>query len=263
MAAVLGFDKYKGPLEVWGHKVHGVQTDSNIAMRAGHWIEPFISMEYGIATGRNVADPGDYTVFVHPELSFIGTTVDRLIERELSGDAGPLEMKNNSYGSPSTWVDDVPSYRAQLQVQIACCGASWGALAGLIRCSELVHQDFDRDEEFLQAIYPKLEEFWWHVESKVPPPDVTRFALPAAKKLWPNSDGNTVLLSKNAVEAFEERETTMSDMKSLSEKKSVLEAQIRVELGDATFGDLGDGSYIKKIKAGKNGTRLTRWWPKK
>jgi putative phage-type endonuclease len=261
-ADVLGFGKYSGALGVWGEKVHGVVQEENIAMRAGHYMEPFITDEYVATTGRNVVDPGEYTIFMHPEIQFLGATIDRLVEREKSGNAGPLELKNTAVGSPRTWVEDSPQFRTQLQVQMACCEASWGALAGLIRCSELVYEDIDRDEEFLQAIYPLLEEFWWHVESEVPPPDNTKFALPAAKKLWPNTDGNTVLLSQDAIDAWTAFNLNAEMEKTHKYFKQNFEAIVRTELGDCTFGDLRDGTYVKKIKAGKHGTRLIRFEPK-
>jgi len=51
--------------------------------------------------------------------------------------------------------------------------------------------------------------------------------------------------------------------KHWTDRRASLELQVRAKLGDASFGNLGDGTYIKKreINSTPPRTQIVRWQP--
>jgi predicted phage-related endonuclease len=64
----------------------------------------------------------------------------------------------------------------------------------------LVWKDIQRNDDFLQTVYPELENFWRCVVDKVPPPVESHRDLDVVKRLWPADSGETVVLDDEAIE---------------------------------------------------------------
>ena len=264
VGAIIGVNPYSTPMAVWAAKVHDVRDDENRAMRYGSFMEPFISDEYELLTGRPMFDPGDFEILEHPDIPYIGVTLDRITQGSDSHHApgnggGPVEIKTARSGGE--WGVEPPLwYQVQLQTQIACMDATWGALAGWISGSELVHFDIMRDAELMDAIYPALDRFWWHVSTRTPPPDMGARDLPVVKKTWNSGDGSTVEFDAEDVGIVERWEMAKHQIKEQTDEKDLAEMQLRLKMEFASFGRIGDGTYLKKSVI-KQYTTLRRWRP--
>jgi len=285
-AAVLGADPHRGPLAVYASKVADVETEETLPMRRGRRWETVIAEEYAEQTGRQVADLGTYLIQRHPDVSWLGATLDRVtcgsaLMAAPVGDSAPecgpracgtpLQIKM-ALGSPAAWKDGPPlGFLVQVQVEIACYGASWGALAGLVGPGPLDVSDHPRNESFLAAALPKLEEFWFRVQRRQPPPaDGLPGTTAAVKKLWSDEDGTTVALDMETQAMVLELELARDAARKSAMRTEGIENELRRRLGSASFGALADGSFLTARKTTRSGytvepttyRALRRWWPK-
>jgi putative phage-type endonuclease len=212
-AAILGLDPYRGPLSVYAEKVEGLSVEETKMMRWGRRVEGAISEGYEEETGRKVVDRGPYTIDVHPDIPWLGATLDRDVvevsEKEPLpvGAAGPgaAEFKAVAGFKAKDWREQPPDhFLIQLQIQLACTGRQWGSLCALLGGLTLAWRDILRHERFLAAALPKLEEFHLRVKRRDPPPaDGSEGTAAAIKRLWPDESGETIDLGAKGREVYE------------------------------------------------------------
>jgi putative phage-type endonuclease len=274
-AAVLGLDRYRGKLKVWANKVHGIETVETRPMRYGSYMEDFISDEYEMETGRDLANPGDFEITMHPDIKYIGATLDRTAIGNSPTPApadglGATELKAlSSQGcTVEQWNDSPPiGYQIQLQIQIACMQAFWGTLVAWIDGANLVWTDFLRDDELLELIYPELDEFWWHVKKKIPPIDDAKNALEVSKKIYRKINGTTIQLTDSDRKKADAWEHAGERRNYWTKEEKELQGQLRFTMEDNSFGDLQDGTYLQRKviqqKDGREHVRMSRIRPRR
>ena len=243
-AAVLGQNPYAGQLSVYANKVHEATEAENDLMWLGHAMEPVIAAMFTRRTGINLYDPGAHEICYHPQHRWLGATLDRITN---SGE--PVELKN--IGSPKIKADDWEStppiwYEIQLQIQMACCGADDGFLAGLFYGRDLRVFSAQRDEAFLKFAIPKLEKFWFeNVIARVPPPaDNLPSTLDVVKKAWPTENGQVVELGEDIQDKFNGLEDLKKSIRIDQKEVKELESAIRFAMKDSSYGEFGDGTRI-------------------
>jgi putative phage-type endonuclease len=286
VAAVLGEDVYgRGPLSVWLEKVKGVEVVETPWMRRGRRLEQVIAEEYSEVTGRTVRMPagaaaGTFLLHVHPEVPFLAASLDR--ETAGSVDApppagghgwAPLELKAQGAAHAYEWRQLAPTgYLVQNAVQIACSGATWGSLAGLVglEASAPTVRDTTGAEAaaFLDASLSALDEFWHRVkrgragdDCAAPPADAspsTARALTAA--FPPPGDKGTVALDHAALELTTEWNAAKARRDQQADLVARCENELMRLMGDATFGALPDGWYLRRDHGA--GWRLWHWHPR-
>lgn len=265
VAAVLGYDEYKGPLAVWANKVHGIEEESTRAMRNGSYMEKFISDEYADERQVGLVDPGDYEIAVHPDIPWLGATLDRecsmVVAPAYGFGATELKAISPRTCTAKQWVECPPQkYIIQNQIQMACAGMLWGTLVAWIGGADLVWYDHLRDDDFLPAIMPHLEEFWGYVQRKEPPPDTSPGINIVAKSIWTETNGGTIEMF-DYLEKADLWEYSAEQRRYWNKQEPLQQGQIRIAMENNSFGLLGDGSYLKR-KANKNGQiRLRRVRP--
>jgi putative phage-type endonuclease len=279
--AVLGMDPRRGPLSVYASKVLG-QTDEDELdwMTWGRDVEGAIAKGYARKTLRPVFDRDPYEIAIHPDIPWLGATLDRTTEGcpELPAPAGatgraPLELKAVGGASVREWKGEAPPdhFAAQVQIQIACTGAQWGALGALLYGVQIEPRDILRHDTFLTAAIPALEEFRWRVENRQPPEadglPATRAAIGA---LYGVEDGETIYLPDDTLSLVEEWEQASAAKTEAEEKVETLRNILRARLGSASFGNLKDGSWLQAPITNRKGftvqptsyRRLVRKHPK-
>ncbi len=281
IAAVLGVDPRRGPLQVYLSKVKGTDTDETDWMAFGRDVEDAIAKGYERKSGRPVQTLGAHYISRHPDVPWLGATLDRQAlgcERTpppVLCHAGPVPLECKAVGlmKRQEWEEDPPlHYVIQLQFQMACTSAMWGSLCALLGGVSIVWKDLVRDDGFLESALPALEEFWMRVQRQNPPPaDALPGTTEAVKRAWAEANGATVPLNDPAildmVERWEHAKVACRQQESTVDQ---LANQLRVHLGDATFGALPDGSFITLKNQKRDGFTvaptefrvLRRWWPK-
>lgn len=255
VAAILGVDPWRGPLAVYADKVGGVSQSDKRWMRYGRKLEGVIAEMYGEDTERPVLDLGAFEIQRHPDLPFLGATLDRLTRGSEAhpdpfgrhtDDAGPLECKAVAGFKAKEWREDPPlHYQVQLQAQLACTGAPWGSLAALIGGVALAWRDLERNDKFIGAMLPRLEAFWLRVQRREPPPaDALPGTSDAVRALWATEDGETVPLDHAALQLVTSWEAAKTRIGAAKDTADQLENELRARLGSASFASLPDGSLL-------------------
>lgn len=231
-------------LEVYEAKVTGYSQEDNDWLKFGRDVEGAIANMYAAKTERVVTDIGYTTINKHPSVPFLGATLDRVVGICQDRPNCPLELKNiGDYSSAKAYQEDPRiDHQIQLQIQMACMGAQWGSLAALFPGYNLVWKDFERNDDFLEAVYPELEDFWKCVVDKTPPPVESHRDLEVFKRLYPADSGETVVIDDaGMVDDWIEAKATAKEAEKAAKK---YEAHIRAAIGDATWGALPDGTFL-------------------
>lgn len=256
IAAILGEDERRGPLAVYAAKVGDVESEETLPMRRGRRMEGAIADEYAEQTGREVLDLGAHEIQIHPDVPWLGATLDRVTCRD-AATRGPLEIKL-AIGSGHQWRNEPPlAYLFQVQVEIACYAAPWGSLAGLVGPGPLSVSDHERDEDLLGLMLPKLEHFRWHVERRLPTAcehegcvmhaDAKPGTSAAVRRLWGTVGRETVPLDDEALRLVERWETRKALAAESDKAAKAIENELRARLGDAAFGALPDGRFVRRV----------------
>lgn len=273
-AAILGEDPRRSALSVYAEKVEGIDTPETARMRRGRLIEPVIAAEYEHDTRRPVWAPVDpYTIVRHPDVPWLGSTLDRTTEGSTlfpaptpAGGDAPLEMKLVvDRGAAHEWDDDEApvGFEVQLQIQVACSSATWGSLCAFVpEIDTVLVRDRLRDDAFLGVALPILDEFRMRLRDRRPPEaDGLPGSTAAVRRLWARADGLTVPLDHEAMAMADKWAATIARRMSEEHEETELENRLRQRIGAATFGALPDGSYLTLKPHGK-GRALRRWWPR-
>lgn len=264
IAAVLGESPFKGGIDVYLDKVDPKVKDEEYVrhLAYGHDVEEAIAKAYSHETGREYEDPGTFFVHVHPDIPWLGASLDRItwpVDDKEHKDGGALECKseggmrraNGHYVTADDWQEDPHSWQIiQLQTQMQCARFQWGSLAAMFPGYDLRYVDQERDDELFEAIFPILEEFWGYVQRKEPPP--LKFQetkkLAAMKRLWNRENGETIPLTHEQMQIIDRWEAAKETLAATKNLKEDLEAKVFEMLGSASFGALPDGTMLcKKI----------------
>lgn len=247
VSALFGASPWESPMSLWAKKVGLVVDDGEETewQRWGNLLEPVICDEYSRQTGRTVIDHGRYAVRYSATCEHLTATLDReVVSRNGVDGPGCMDAKNVVAFKLADWEDVPPLiYQMQVQAQMEVTGARWGSLAALIGGNTFRWADVERNEPFIELMRRKVDAFMRHVETQTPPPvdgkDATTEVL---KRLYPTDSGETVALDSRAFKWTEEYEAATKDIKAAEERKQLAANELRVAIGDATFGVLPDNT---------------------
>lgn len=241
----------QSPLTVWASKRGIDQPEPEPAqlrrMAIGSRMEPIIAELFTEDTGLETMDPGDFTIFRHPEIDWLGATLDRIVEED--GRMVPVELKHVSGLLRKEWDEgEEPPLKFVVQCnhQMAVTGANHCYLVGLIGGDELAIRKLERNQRFIDAMIVRLGEFWRCVESgEMPPVDESEATKAMLAKIYPRDlPGSTVALPNEAIDWDRELVEVKEQIKTLESKRTGLENQIKAAIGDAAVGELPfGGSY--------------------
>lgn len=169
VAAIMGHDPWKGPLDVYLEMVEGKTTPKNEAMERGTLLEPYARQLYEAHTGIAVVSD----VVDHPDNQFLGASLDgisfdhsTIVELKCPGTNSFENMK--SHGIPY-------HYWIQVQAQLFCVPQAKLAhfFAALFNEGDLVDKHFEvihRDPKFHVELFHACQDFWNnHIVPKIPP----------------------------------------------------------------------------------------------
>jgi putative phage-type endonuclease len=173
-ASVLGCNPYRSALELYELKVGLREPDPpNAQMKRGIYLEAVARRLYTELTGRKVRRIKQQTHLIYPHMI---CNVDGQIVGDKERGRGVLELK-----CPAMWTfakidrEGLPlHYIVQMQHNLAVTGCSWGSFA-LFNADlwKLRHFDVERDNELIDALIVKEEQFWYqHIVKRLPPPEV-------------------------------------------------------------------------------------------
>jgi putative phage-type endonuclease len=238
-AAVLGFNKYKTPYQVWAEKTGKVpppDLSGNEAVRIGKMLEKPVLEMYAEKTGRDVVPLFD-RLFVSETHPFLLCHPDGKIEDQDRG-VGVYEGK---VSNTPDWEEGVPlMYQIQGQHNLFVTGASWLSIANLYG-NKLLFWDFDRQDRFIGPMVERLERFWKnHVLADIPP-EVVGADNAFIQKVYPYGSDQKIQLPSFVLDLDQELMEIKERIKDDEARKDEIEARIKAALGDASVGFIGNG----------------------
>ena len=245
MASIFGANPFKSELTLWAEKTGAVEPDDLSQSEPVQWGKVFqdaIGRRFGSKTGRTVKPAPPFNIYVHPEVEFLGATLDFWETDEKKGE-GILETK----AAVSPWQDEPPiGYQIQLQCQLAVTRLPYGTLCafqGMLHPPTWI--DYEANPAFIKTLISRAEAFWWRVKTKNAPPvvnDGSESTRETLKALYPRDLGTQVALPPEAMAWTLELSTLKDGAKQLDEQIKARENAIKAAIGDATFGVLADGT---------------------
>jgi putative phage-type endonuclease len=258
-AALFGHSPWDSELSLWTKK-RGLDESADEErewMRIGSLMEPVVATLYAEKTGRALWAPTtSWAIARHPEIPYLTASIDRwVIEAPGKPGRGVLEMKNVGFGMSHEW-DEGPPLRVsvQLQHQLAVTGFQWGSAAGILGGNRFVSWDFERNEEFIEALKEECARFWALVTAgKMPPPDGTKATERALKKLYPRDNGDAVHLDDESAILWTELASIRAQKGKAEKRERELKNLLGASIGEATFGLLPDGRLLSYRRQERDG----------
>lgn len=265
VAAVLGLNPYRTPLDVYSSKVNPVKEETSESAHFGILLEDLVSKEFQRRTGMKAQKVNH--MFRDPEHDWMIANIDRaLVNPEIQKNVRPilkpeeitkangrlmttdiaLECKTCSAYKSGLWSpsqeEDIKAgnlyeeheiplyYETQIQWYCGILRLRGMFLAVLIGGQEYRMYWIKANPEVFEAIKNKCSEFWHeHVLKKVPPEAQTQ---DDALKLFPESNGKTVEANTELVTAYGEFARLNAEIKELEKRKDEYKTQLITGLKD-------------------------------
>jgi putative phage-type endonuclease len=242
--AVLGLSPFTTPLRLFGEKVGVIEERAQTErMTLGHLLEPVVASLYAEETGRELRDPGPYTIQRNPAIPILFATLDR--EIVATPDARPhgvLEIKTTGYLFADQWAEEPPLHvQVQAQAQLAVTGHSWASIAVLVGGQTFLWSDLARNDAFIARMLAAVAAFWQRVEAREPPAP-TGADLDTLRLLYPADRGVEIALPDEAMAwdaTYTEARREVAKWQALVEEA---EARIKAAMQDASVAVLPDGA---------------------
>ena len=235
-SAILGFNPWKSAFELYIDKTSDdVQEIDNEAIHWGNILEDVVADEFMRRTGKRVRRRNK--TFKHPEHEFMHANIDR----DVIGEKALLECKTTNAFNADAWEGEhiPPAYMCQLQHYMSVLDYEKAYIAVLIGGQEFVWKEVDRDDEFIELMIEQEKHFWEeHVLKEVPPEiDGTKSASDLLNKMYPDDNGETIMLQSDDAEMLIEAiESIKADVKEKQSLQKEYENKLKLMIGDATTG---------------------------
>lgn len=246
IAAIVGLNQYKTPMQIWESKVNPVQDEET--SQPAYWgtvLEDVVAKEYALRTGNKVQRLTKQ--MRHPDFDFAIANIDRaVVNPDISGNVRwkdgklttdrILECKTANGFMAKQWgeagTDSVPdAYLIQCQWYLGITGASVCDLAVLIGGQDFRIYTIARDDELINDLLQQGAVFWELVQNKIEPDPVN---YPEAVKKWAISDPSlSVQADDLLVDDLEQIQSIKAQVKELEAQEDEIKARVLMSLENA------------------------------
>ncbi len=249
IAAVLGFNRFKSPLQVYLEKRGEAAPEDLSDNERVYWgtrLESLVAEEYEKRTSRKVRRVN--AVLQHPDHPWMLASLDR----DVVADDRILEVKTTAGGDEwgEEGTDQVPvNYLMQTMHYLAVTGASVCDLAVLISGRDFRIYQIHRDNDLIEEMIRRGDEFWSAVMDGVPPAprsleDVNLLFPSSAEATAATADAFTLLECSNLADL----QARAKELDSLIEASRVA---IQTHIGSAESLVSPDGQILATWKSQK------------
>jgi putative phage-type endonuclease len=255
-AAALGQSRHKTMFQLYQEKKGALDDDiaspeAAERMRFGQRMEAVIADEYAERFGVKLRR--HHRVAHHARYAYMLANYDRTIDGRREGfeakNVDALSYRFGEWGEPGS--DEIPpEYMLQCAHYLAVSGYDVWHLAACIGGNRLAVYHIERDAEMIELIEEGEATFWQHIErNEAPPLDYQHpTAIPMLKKLYPNTNGQTIKLPAEASALHYTKLDFDEQEKLMHAGSEAARARLLHMMGDASIGLLPNGgSYRRKV----------------
>jgi len=241
-AAACGIDPYRDRLTLWAEKVGLAEPQDltgNEAVEAGIALERAIGEWYGRRFGRAITLGEPFRILRSERWPWMTCTLDAT--EVVDGETRVVQIKNTSHPADA-WEEAVPvQYEVQLAHEMLVAGVTRGTLVALHRGQQLRAYERTLLPRLADMIVEREQEFWQLVQSETPP-DAGPRSADTVKAMFPRSTiGDLVALPPHADDLDAELEQIREQMSMLEDRKSAIESQLKLWIGDHEGGVTAQG----------------------
>ena len=225
IAAIMGESPFDTPLSVYlemtGQAKPKEQTE---AMYFGTVLEDFIGWEFTNRTGLEIKKME--AILQHPVYEIFLANIDFQIVPE---EEGILECKNIGEYGHSEWKKGAPRYYyLQGQWYLGVTGLSHVTFAAMIGGNKFIIHKYGRDEEIIETMQEKANDFWYCNIVPQIPPDAIEGDLDNLKGMYPrHEEGEAIELSEEESDLLGELWT--ADVAIRDAEKQIELAKIKMQ----------------------------------
>jgi len=245
-APACGLSPWRSPFQTYLLKV-GDETEqpTNIPMRAGTWLQPFIGQEFERETGLKLHSLEQH--FTHPDHPFIQCHIDYLTDE--NEEQIVVECK-----SSGRYFSELPLYyQVQIQQQLACADLKRAYAPVLFAGNSLKVFEVDADEAVQAHIIERMVWLWDCVQNRTPPPVET----PDDVRLkWPEDSGAEKKANSATLHLLNKLVETRDALKTIEIEKKELETLVQKYMKDASYLVDESGERLAAWKISKNSKRF-------
>lgn len=236
IGTLMGVNAWSSPFEVYLDKTTDRVKDlsDNDAVYWGTVLEDVVAKEFEKKTGKKVAK-------MNALLQSVGTPFAYAnIDRRIVGEQAGLECKTTNAFNGSEWKDgEVPaSYICQCQWYMYVTGYPRWYIACLIGGQKFVHYELLRDDELISYMVERATDFWENnvLKNEAPPVDGSQSCTDTLNELYPQDNGQSVMLTSDIVAMVDELSAIKEEEKKIKKKKTDLENRVKQYMGEAESG---------------------------
>lgn len=249
-AAIVGLNPWKSAFQLWMEKTGQVEPEDlsdNEYVYWGNVLEQAVADRFCELTGKKVQRRG---MLQDDEYPYMLASVDRMVVGENAG----LECKTTNAFNSKVWADDeLPdSYYIQCQWYMMVTGCEKWYIAVLIGGNKFVWKEVPRNEADIEALRKAAVDFWAMVTTNtMPPVDGSDDCSRALTERFKGQKGLEIELPAAAKDCIERLSEIKETISNLEEQKKLSENELKVMLGDAEIGVIGDDRVSWKVQNGR------------
>jgi len=250
MAAVLGIDPYKGPLDVWMNKIGHAPPDDlsdNDAVWFGKNAETLVASYFTRRTGIDVR--AVHQTQRHPEHDFLMAHPDRRIVGASAG----LEIKTANWRMREHWgdegTDEIPeNYLAQCHHYMMVM--DWERMhVACLMGADLKLYVVPRNTAWDAALLDAGVEFWnrYVLPKRMPDLDYNALTLRALKKMYPLPVADTIMRGDELAHLVDTQADLSERITTAEKARDVIDAMLLEAVKDREWCVLPDGRSMHRI----------------
>lgn len=249
-AAIVGLNPWKSAFQLWMEKAGQVEPEDlsdNEYVYWGNVLEQAVADRFCELTGKKVQRRG---MLQDDEYPYMLASVDRMVVGENAG----LECKTTNAFNNKAWVDDeLPdSYYIQCQWYMMVTGCEKWYIAVLIGGNKFVWKEVPRNAADIEALRKAAVDFWAMVTTgTMPPVDGSDDCSRALTERFKGESGKVIDLPVAAKDCIERLRELKETIVQLEYQKKLSENELKVMLGDAEVGVIGEDKVSWKTQVGR------------
>lgn len=245
VAAILGIDHWRTPLDVYLQKVGEAEpVAESEAMTWGKLLEDPVAQRYADVTGRKIRRVN--RTLRHNEHAHMTAHIDRQVVQQTGEPRRILEVKTTAAWMREHWgdegTDQIPEpYLCQVQHYLAVTGYDVADVAALIGGQQFRLYEVPRDDDLIRMLCDAEVEFWARVQERRPPDPTT---VEDCHKRWKRDVRDSAQLTMAQCMDVRELGAVRAQMRELAAREKQLAVAVMSHLQDASAGVDEEGNVL-------------------